>query len=147
MNVLLSALAFLVGALMPVQVGINASLRVLLRDPLLAGLANFVSGGVVIVLLLLLLRVPLPGAAALASVPAWGWLGGVIGASVVVVSLMAGPKLGAATLFVLIITGQIVASMLLDHYGLMGYTVRPATLLRLIGAVMLVAGVILIVRY
>lgn len=147
MNVLLSALALLVGALMPVQVGINASLRLLLRDPFLAGLANMAVGALAIGLVLLALRVPLPSPATIASVPPWGWLGGVIGAAVVVVSLMAGPKLGAATLFVLIVTGQIAGSLLVDHFGVLGYPVRELTALRMVGAVMLIGGIVLIVRH
>lgn len=147
MSLLLKLLAFTFGALMPVQVGINASLRLLLRDPFLAGLANMVVGAACIVVLLAALRVPLPAAATLAAVPPWAWLGGAIGAGVVVVSLVAGPKLGAATLFVLIVAGQIAGSLFLDHYGFMGYPVRPFTLLRVLGAVLLVAGVVLIVRH
>ena len=147
MNALLSTLAFLVGALMPAQAAINASLRVLLKDPLMAGIANFVCGGIGVVLIAVLFRAPFPGAATLASFPAWGWLGGLIGAAVVVVSLMAAPKLGAGTLFVLIVAGQILASLVFDHFGLMGYAVRPAGLMRVIGAMMLIGGVVLIVRH
>jgi transporter family-2 protein len=146
MSLLLKLLAFTFGALMPIQVGINASLRVLLRDPFLAGLANMVVGASVIIALLLVLRVPLPAPAAIASVPLWGWLGGAIGAGVVVVSLVAGPKLGAATLFVLIVAGQVAGSLVLDHFGFMGYPVRPLTVLRIAGALLLIVGVILIVR-
>ncbi|PZP57874.1 MAG: EamA-like transporter family protein [Azospira oryzae] len=146
MDVVLHALALLIGALMPVQVGINTSLRALLGDPLLAGLVNMVVGLVCVLLVLMLLRVPWPTAAAMASVPAWGWLGGAIGAAVVVVSLVAGPKLGAATLFVLVVAGQIAASMLLDHFGVLGYPVRPMSVLRIVGALMLIAGVVLIVK-
>jgi transporter family-2 protein len=146
MKLVLSALALLIGALMPVQVGINASLRALLGDPLLAGLANMMVGLLCVLLVLVVLQVPWPSAAAMASVPAWAWLGGAIGAAVVVVSLMAGPALGAATLFVLVVTGQIAASMLLDHFGVLGYPVRPMSGLRIAGALMLIAGVVLIVK-
>ena len=138
--------ALIVGALTPVQVGINAALKASLDNPLAAGLTNFIVGGLAILLVALLTRSGVPALAAAASVPAWGWLGGLIGATFVVATLSLGPKLGAATLFVLVIAGQMLASMALDHFGLIGFPVRPINLPRIAGAMLLVAGVVLIVR-
>ena len=146
MNLLLGCLALITGTLMPVQVALNAGLRQVLGAPLLAGLANFVVGALALGVLLVVLRVPWPTASALVGVPPWQWMGGLIGASVVVVSLMAGPRLGAGVLFTLIVAGQMLASVLLDHYGLLGYADRALNPARVVGALMLVGGVVLIVR-
>jgi bacterial/archaeal transporter family-2 protein len=138
--------ALIVGALTPVQVGINASLKASLDNSLAAGLANFIVGGLSILLVALLIRPGIPALTAVASVPVWGWLGGLIGATFVVATLSLGPKLGAATLFVLVIAGQMLASMALDHFGVIGFPLRAITVPRIAGAVLLVAGVVLIVR-
>jgi transporter family-2 protein len=146
MNVLIGLLAMLTGMLMPVQVAMNAGLRAFLGAPLQAGLVNFLVGSLALVCLLLVLRVPLPPPGALTQVPVWHWFGGFIGASVVVVSLVAGPRLGAGTLFTLIVAGQLLSSMALDHFGMLGYAERVLTPARAVGTLLLVSGVVLIVR-
>ncbi len=57
-----------------------------------------------------------------------------------------GPRLGAATLLALTIGGQMVAALLVDHYGVIGFPQSPVTPARLVGTVLLVAGVLLIMR-
>jgi len=74
----------------------------------------------------------------------WFWLGGVIGAFVVLAALIATPRLGAATTVMLFIGGQLACSLLLDQYGLLGVPVHPLDLPRLLGVLCLVAGVVLI---
>jgi transporter family-2 protein len=45
------------------------------------------------------------------------------------------------------IAGQVIVSILLDHFGAVGFAPRPATLPRLLGALLLVAGVLLIRKF
>jgi transporter family-2 protein len=85
-----------------------------------------------------------PGAAAV--VPAWAWLGGLLGAAYVTATTIAGPKLGAAMLLAMTLAGQMAAALLVDHYGVVGFPQSPVTPLRLLGAVLLVAGVLLIMK-
>ena len=56
------------------------------------------------------------------------------------------PKLGAATLVVSIVTGQMIASLLFDQFGAFGLPQRHIDLPRLIGMAMLIGGVVLIRR-
>ena len=70
--------------------------------------------------------------------------GGVIGAFVVLVALMATPRLGAAITVALFIAGQLGTSLIIDHFGLLGVPERPLTLGRLAGVACLIAGVALI---
>ena len=70
--------------------------------------------------------------------------GGLIGAFFVTVSIVAAPRLGAATMMALFVTGQMIAGLVMDHYAMMGYAHAPATPMRILGAVLLVAGVVLI---
>jgi len=139
-------LAIAVGALLPVQVAMNMNLRESFRDPVLSALPNFLVGTALVGVYVLLMRSKFPSAATLGQVPLWAWLGGVIGASYVIGSLYLGPKIGATLLLALVLAGQMAMSLAVDHYGLLGFPHHPVNLARLAGAVLLVAGTLLIVR-
>jgi transporter family-2 protein len=145
-HVIAMLLAITVGALLPIQVAMNMKLRESFRDPVLAALPNFLVGTVLIAGYMLFMRSKLPSAAALAQVPLWAWLGGLIGAAYVIGSLHLGPKIGATLLLALILAGQMAMSLLVDHFGLLGFPQHPVNLARLAGVVLLVAGALLIVN-
>ena len=56
----------------------------------------------------------------------------------------AGTKLGAASMVALIVAGQMIMSVFLDHYGLLGYPLHPMSWARLAGVCLLVGGVVMI---
>jgi transporter family-2 protein len=139
-------LAIAVGVLLPIQVAMNMNLRATFRDPVLAALPNFLVGTALIAAYVLLTRTKLPSAAALAQVPAWAWLGGLIGAAYVVGSLHLGPRIGATLLLALILAGQMAMSLVVDHFGWLGFPDHPVNLARLAGAALLVVGALMIVN-
>jgi transporter family-2 protein len=138
-------IAALVGAGLTVQVGMNATVRLAIGSPMLAAIVNFVIGlaGLLIVALASGARWT-PGSAA--AVPAWAWFGGLLGAAYVASTTVLGPRLGAATLLALTLAGQMAAALAVDHYGVIGFPQSPLTASRLLGAALLVAGVLLIMR-
>jgi transporter family-2 protein len=138
-------IAALVGAGLTVQVGMNATVRLAIGSPMLAAIVNFVVGlaGLVVVALASGARWT-PGSAA--TVPAWAWFGGLLGAAYVASTTVLGPRLGAATLLALTLAGQMAAALAVDHYGVIGFPQSPLTASRLVGAALLVAGVLLIMR-
>jgi len=142
----LYALAFVAGLLLTVQVGLNAALRNAFGNPATAALANFMVGTAGLLAYLLITRADWPGRTALAGAPAWAWLGGLLGAFYVASSVVVGPRLGAAALLALTVFGQLVASLVVDNYGWLGFPQQALTATRLVGAALLLAGVILIVR-
>jgi transporter family-2 protein len=146
MEGLLYLLAFGAGLVLVLQVGMNSTLRAVLDNPLAAALISFLVGTLALALYMLVTRTPWPARTQLAAVPAWCWYGGVFGAFYVVTSVIVGPRLGAATLLSLIVLGQLLTSLLVDHFGWVGFPQHPVTLLRLTGAVLLFAGVLLITR-
>jgi len=77
-------------------------------------------------------------------VPWYAWSGGVFGAAFILLAILLLPSLGAATLFALVIAGQVLAAVTLDHFGAFGLTPHPIGAARLAGAVLLIAGVVLI---
>jgi transporter family-2 protein len=140
-------LAFVAGACAPTQAGINAQLRVWTNDPVFAAMISFAVGTAALLLYVLLLRIPWPAVKTISYSPWWIWTGGFLGAFLVVASIILVPHLGAATMMAIMIAGQMIAGVMLDHYGLVGYEVHPANLWRCLGTVLLVAGVIIIKRF
>ncbi|HEY7028843.1 MAG TPA: DMT family transporter [Gemmatimonadales bacterium] len=138
-------LALLAGLLLPLQAGINSHLRSTLGHPLVATLVSFLIGTVAIAAVMLGLRVSVP-AAGFRTGPWWGWTGGILGAVYVLVTVVVAPRLGAATMIATIIAGQMLASLLLDHYGVAGYAPHAVNAWRVAGAILVIAGVVLIQR-
>jgi transporter family-2 protein len=138
-------LAVLVGAGLTVQVGMNATVRLAIGSPVLAAIVNFVVGlGALLLVAVASGARWAPGSAA--SVPAWAWFGGLLGAAYVAATTVLGPRLGAAAVLALTLAGQMVAALLVDHYGVIGFPQSPVTPARLLGATLLVVGVLLIMR-
>jgi transporter family-2 protein len=144
--ILFLLLAIAAGVLLPVQAGVNAQLRSALGSPIAAALVSFVVGTAGLATVALLLRTSMPLARAWAATTPWQWAGGLIGAVYVLAAVVLAPRLGAATLIAAVVAGQMVTSLVLDQYGLVGFPVHSLTLTRLVGAVLVIVGVILIQR-
>jgi len=116
-------LAFVAGAILPIQGAVNALLRADLGAPLAVCAVSFgvATAGMVLVLLLTAIstKTPKPQMRALPSMPLWGWLGGFIGAYYVVTVFIAIPEIGIAATVGLTIVGQQLVSMLVDRFGLL----------------------------
>ena len=76
--------------------------------------------------------------------PVWIWGGGLIGAAVVLGSIIAGPKIGALALVGILLVGQLIASVLIDHFGLLGFPMQKINIVRIFGILLLLGGFYLI---
>jgi bacterial/archaeal transporter family-2 protein len=137
---LLFALA--AGAMLPIQFGINAQLAAWVGGSVRAAFVSFVVGAVALLFAVLVAARGWPERAG--DAPWWVWTGGLLGAFYVLGSIVTAPKLGAATLVAVILAGQAVASLLVDHFGWVGFDEQPITLLRVLGIVLLAGGVALV---
>jgi transporter family-2 protein len=144
--ILLLLLALAAGVLLPVQAGVNAQLRSVVGSPLTAALVSFLVGTAGLGTAAVIFRAPTTLRAAWAVAPWWLWVGGLIGALYVVATIVLAPRLGAATLVAAVVAGQMIASLLLDHYGLLGFPTHPLNGLRVLGAALVIVGVILVQR-
>lgn len=142
----LGTLAALAGASFVVQATMNTQLRGALGSASWASFVSYLGGTMVMLAVILAIREPMPTAEAVAKSSWQHWTGGLFGAIYVVITIILLPRLGAATLLALFVTGQMIASLAFDHYGLFGLARQPADLPRLLGAALLVAGVVLIRR-
>lgn len=141
----LIVLALVAGALMPLQAGINGQLAAQVSGALNAALISFAVGTLALLIINLCLR-DLPSTEALKGLAAWHWLGGLMGAFFIATAALAGPRLGAVIFLALILVGQMSMSLLLDHFGWVGFRHAPITLNKLLGLVLIVAGLIMIFR-
>ncbi len=144
MSAALVLLALTAGGLVALQSGINNTLRTVLRAPIGATLVSFSVGVAVLLVMIVVTREGVPLAADLRSVPWWGYLGGAFGVVGVAGTILLVPRLGAATTVALSITGQMLVSLVLDAASLLGVSYRPVTVERVIGAIVVVLGAILI---
>lgn len=143
---LLLLCAFLIGVGLPMQAGINAQLRTGVGNPLLAAFISFAVGTVALLGVNLALRVPFPASGDLSRITWWHWIGGLLGAGYIYGAIILAPRLGAGTLIAVTVAGQMVASLLLDQLGVLGYPQQPVTPSRAVGALLVIGGVILIQR-
>ncbi len=146
MHYLFLFLAFLTGLAITVQAGINANLRQALGNPLLASLLSFGIGFVTLLAVHLSTGGGVPPLATLRSLAWWKWTGGLIGAVYVTTVILAVPRIGTANLVSLSVAGQLVAAVVLDHYGLLGLAPHPANAWRLLGIGLILLGVLLVVK-
>ena len=138
------AFGFAAGAMLPIQFGINAQLATWVDSPLRATLVSFLIGTVALAVVMLVAARDWPPLSRVESAPWWVWVGGLLGAFYVLGSVVAAPKLGAATLVAVILAGQAVASLLVDHFGWVGFEENPITLGRLAGVAFVAVGVALV---
>jgi len=139
-------LALALGAGLATQVGVNASLRSALGHPVYAAIVNFTIGLGALVGFALAGRLGRPPAGAVARTSWWMYAGGLLGATYVLGVITLAPRLGAAVLIGLVVTGQLLTALLLDHFGALSFPVHPVSPVRAVGAVLLVAGVVLVRR-
>ncbi|WP_426237177.1 DMT family transporter [Pseudomonas sp. TWP3-2] len=137
-------LAAFAGAVVPFQSAINTNLARGLGHPLWATLASLLVSVLVLLPVIIALRLPLPSPTFISKAPIWMWAGGAFGVCFVALAVMLLPKLGASGFVALALAGQVIASMLLDHFGLFGLAEKHLTLPRVSGALLLIAGVVLI---
>jgi bacterial/archaeal transporter family-2 protein len=134
--------ALLAGAMLPIQFGINAQLAEWLGGSVRAAFISFVVGAMALLVAVLVAARGWPDRAG--DAPWWVWTGGLLGAFYVLGSIVTAPKLGAATLVALILAGQALASLAVDHFGWVGFDEQPVTLLRVLGMLLLAGGVALV---
>lgn len=141
---ILSALG--AGCVMALQPGVNGKLASQCGHPLQASLISFGSGFLAILLVGFVMRIGVPAPAKLQTLPLWAWGGGLLGTYMVTVSLLVAPRLGATRWLALVLAGQITLSLVLDHFGMIGYQQHSINWIRLSGVLLLIVGLVIVMR-
>lgn len=146
-GILWALLGVMAGAFVAIQAPINADLARSLGSPLAAAAVSFLAGAVVLGAVTFIVT-RLQGISIAWHEPE-PWLfviGGVLGSVYVTTNILLVPRIGAAALIAFLITGQLIAGMIIDRIGFFGIAVREISLGRLGGACLLIVGA-LMVRY
>lgn len=141
---LLMLLALVSGAILPVQAALNARVGQIHQNPFWPSLISFLVGTAALVMYILVARVPTPSMVDLKQTPIAYWSAGLLGAVYVTSVVLITPRLGVTLTFAMIVTGQMLIALLIDQYGLMGVPIKEISPIRVLGALLLVAGVVLV---
>ncbi len=136
--------AFVAGAVIPLQAGLNGRLAQAMGTPLWGSGMSFLIGTAILLPVATLVRSPGLAFADLSSVPWWAWLGGLMGACFVTITVFAAPIVGATAMIAAVIAGQLIMALALDHFGLAGYSTNPIGWRDLAGILLLVAGIVVL---
>lgn len=140
-------IALLAGAMMPTQAATNGRMASFVESPILAALISFAVGTVALFVYALLSGETLSSLAAAKDAPPVAWIGGFLGAFFVASAVILVPRIGVAMTFSLLIAGQMIVTLIIDHFGLFGIPVKEVSLTRIGGILLITAGVVLIRRF
>jgi transporter family-2 protein len=140
------ALALITGALIPIQAATNSLFSKSIGNPYTTGLMVFIVGLVGMLTFVLISRTPLPSLQQLSSAPLSGYAGGLIVATYVIMITILAPRIGVAPAIGLIVTGQILCAVVIDHFGLFNISVREVDVKRIAGMILMISGVYLVMK-
>ncbi len=147
MKTILLLTALVAGMLGTLQAGLNTKMGKSLGDPVYAALISFCVGTLTLFLYSLVVRVDFSAARQASSLHWVYWGAGCLGAFFVASTIMLTPKLGAALTFSLLVAGQMIMALFIDHLGLFDIPAHPVNWLRVAGIALVMAGVILIRKF
>jgi bacterial/archaeal transporter family-2 protein len=141
---LFALLAIGAGGCIALQASANTKLRHNIGSLEYAAFFSICGTFLTAVTAMLLLRPATPSLSALRETQWWNWIGGPLGALIVLAGAALTRELGAALFIALVVGGQLLCSLILDHYALLGLDQQPVTPGRVLGALLVVAGVVCI---
>jgi len=134
-----------IGAILPVQAVLNTKLGKQTGGPLISSLLSFLVGLICLIIINLATNYSALTHIKPFSVSPWYvWLGGLLGAIFVAGIISINQQQGVAFTFALVVSGQIFISLLIDHFGLFGSIIHPLTIQKILGAILIIAGLVLI---
>ncbi|BDD00352.1 DMT family transporter [Persicobacter psychrovividus] len=146
MNLIYYIVAVLIGAIASIQVGVNSSLKLTTGNALYATFTNFTVGWIAVFILVLIESKGNLGMVfgTILSADKWKLVGGLLGASFVTSLVIIAPKIGMTSTLTLVIAGQIILAMILDHFGWLGMHQQPISWMKIIGVMIMVVGVYIV---
>jgi transporter family-2 protein len=140
-------LAVVAGAMMPTQAAINNRLAGYVLSPISAAFISFLVGTVGLFIYMLAAGTPVGSLTNIKDAPPIAWIGGLLGAFFVTCTIVLAPRIGVAMTFSLVVAGQMLITLVLDHFGFLGLPIKEISLARVGGILLIVVGVALIRRY
>ncbi len=139
-------IAFASGAFLPIQAGLNTKLGKSIASPVHASMISFLVGVATVFIYTELTKQPVSWAG-VKTAPWYSWVGGMLGAFYVTAIILAFPKIGPALTFGLVVAGQMVIAVLLDHFNILVAQQHSINVWRLLGIVLIISGVIILRKF
>lgn len=139
-------IALVAGSFLPIQAGLNAKLGRAIENPVYASMLSFITGAMAVAIFILFTRQPVAWAG-IKTAPSYVWLAGALGAFYVTAIIFAFPRIGPALTFGLVIAGQMISSIVLDHFKILVAEIHSINIYRIIGMLLIVAGVVIIRKF
>lgn len=142
-------LAAACATVIPFQAIINGRLGQMVAHPLLAALVSFGCGTIALTAIVLATTPGwprLPADLNWSDIPPYLFTGGLLGAVFVTLVLVLVPRIGAANVLAAGIVGQLLMSVVIDHFQILGVPHSPISAAKLAGCGLLIAGMLLIQR-
>lgn len=139
-------MAFFSGAVLPIQAGLNSKMGKGVGNPVYAALISFIVGAIGLTLYILFTKQQVSWTG-ISRMPAYVWTGGLLGAFYVTAIVVLFPQLGPALTFGLVVAGQMLISVLLEHFNILTHQPNPFNWWRLLGILMIVGGVIIVRKF
>jgi transporter family-2 protein len=143
-NLVFALFAAGAGACIALQASANSAFRKNLDNQWYAAFFSICGTFATAIVAMILFRPSPPSAESMRSTQWWNWIGGPLGALIVLAGAALTQRLGAAAFIALVVGGQLLCSVLLDHFALMGLPQQSITPGRVLGAILVVAGVVCI---
>src|SRR5690242_1653043 len=134
-------MALAAGAMMPTQAATNSKMAAVIESPILSAFLSFLIGTIALFLYVVFSGAPLGNLTSVKDAPPSAWLGGLFGAFFVTAGVTLVPRLGVAMTFALLIAGQMIVTLIIDHFGLFDLPIREVSLARVAGIVLIAGGV------
>lgn len=139
-----ACLAIAAGTCIALQAAANSKLRHVTGEPLWATYYSIIGTMLFSTTVMLVFRPAAPSLQSLRSTEWWHWIGGPLGAAIVLSGTFLITYLGAARFIAFVVAGQLLASLFMDHYGVMGLTRDAITSGKVLGALLVVGGMLCI---
>lgn len=144
---LLIVVALIAGAVIPTQTSLNNRMATSLSSPILAALVSFVVGTVSLLIYVIASGEKIADVSLARNAPVFAWLGGLLGAFFVASTIILLPRLGVVLTISLVIAGQMIMSLIIDHFGLLGTPVKEINLARVSGVILIGVGAVIIRKF
>jgi transporter family-2 protein len=140
-------IVFIAGTLLPLQAGLNARFGKSIDSPLFASLFAFIVGALAVAVYMPFTKESVTWSG-LRSTPLYYWLGGgLTGAVYITTTMLALPRIGMALTFGLVVAGQVIIAVILDHYNVLVAEQHTFNAWRLLGIVLIILGVIVVRKF
>ncbi|MDI9876643.1 DMT family transporter [Flectobacillus rivi] len=140
-------LTLLVGFCFPIMASSNGILGRSLGSPFVATLAVFQLGSLLLIALIIGTKETIPSWQQFHEIDWKVWAGGCIVILNLITFTVAPSKIGIANMIVIFVAGQIISSVIAEHFGLLRFPIHSISWQRVLGILLLVLGVILVKKY